>query len=252
MRVNRIIKADATDLKNIFPDNIVSLIITSPPYNVNKPYGEYDDKREMEEYLAFLNKVWKECYRVLRVGGRIVINVGNVNRKPYYPLTVYITNQMLSLGYLMRGDIIWDKGAAVASGKTSWGSYRRPSNPVIRDQHEYILVFSKKSYSLKRKVTGYSDISDTDFSVNTRSVWYMQPESDTWHPAPFPLELPMRAIKLYTDPGDLVFDPFSGSGTTCLAAKILNRKWIGTDIDENYVQKANDRIKNFHEMESLV
>ena len=136
------------------PDNSIHLMITSPPYNVAK---EYDKDLSLEEYLQFLNRVWRETYRVLVPGGRVCINVANLGRKPYIPLHSYIIQGMLDIGYLMRGEIIWNK-ASSASPSTAWGSWLSASNPVLRDIHEYILIFCKETFSRKKeKKEGYED-----------------------------------------------------------------------------------------------
>ncbi len=124
------------------PDGSVHLMVTSPPYNAQK---EYDEDLNPEEYLGLLRRVWAETYRVLAPGGRACINVANLGRKPYIPLHIYIIDQMLELGYLMRGEVIWNK-AASSSPSTAWGSWQSASNPVLRDVHEYILIFSKGSF----------------------------------------------------------------------------------------------------------
>jgi len=137
-KLDTIIKASSEKMKEL-PDNSVHLMVTSPPYNVGK---DYDEDLTLKEYLAFLKRVWKETYRVLVPGGRACINVANLGRKPYIPLNGLIAKDMIDLGFLMRGEIIWNK-AASASRSTAWGSWRSASNPILRDVHEYILVFWK-------------------------------------------------------------------------------------------------------------
>ncbi len=223
------------------PDNSVHLMVTSPPYNASK---EYDEDLSLDEYLALLSRVWQETFRVLAPGGRACINIANLGRKPYIPLHGYIIEQMAAIGFLMRGEIIWNK-AASASPSTAWGSWRSAANPVLRDVHEYILVFSKDSFS--RKVKGKeSTISRDDFLEWTKSVWTFPAVSarKVGHPAPFPEELPHRLIQLYTCTGEVVLDPFAGSGTTCLAAKRDRRRYIGYEINESYIQLANERLNS--------
>jgi len=127
------------------PDDSVQLIVTSPPYNVDKEYTHYNDQRPLEEYLDFLDQVWRECYRVLCSGGRLAINVANTDRQPYRSLVSMIDERLRNMAgchWLHRGHIIWDKGAS-AGVSTAWGSFGRASNPVLRDTHEYITVWSK-------------------------------------------------------------------------------------------------------------
>jgi len=224
------------------PDNSIHLMVTSPPYNVGK---EYDENLTLNEYREFLRKVWSEVKRVLVPGGRACINIANLGRKPYIPLHVFIVEDMLDLGFLMRGEIIWNKGAS-GSPSTAWGSWLSAKNPVLRDVHEYILVFSKGMFSrgnLRRKST----ISKEEFLEFTKSVWTLpaEPATKIGHPAPFPVELPYRLIQLYTFEGEIVLDPFMGSGQTAIAAVKTRRHYVGYDINEEYTKLAERRIKEF-------
>jgi len=225
------------------PDNSVHLMITSPPYNVGK---EYDKDFTLKEYLSFLKRVWKEVYRVLVPGGRVCINIANLGRKPYIPLHAYIARDMFELGFLMRGEIIWNK-ASSASPSTAWGSWCSPANPTLRDVHEYILIFSKGMFSRKNPNKRKSTISKDEFLEFTKSIWTFPTVSakEVGHPAPFPVELPYRLIQLYTYEGEVVLDPFTGSGQTAIAAIKTGRHYIGYDIEEEYVKLAERRIKEF-------
>lgn len=226
------------------PDNSVHLMITSPPYNVTK---EYDDDLSLEEYRELLRRVWSETYRVLVNGGRACINVANLGRKPYIPLHSYIIEDMHDIGFFMRGEIIWNKGSS-ASPSTAWGTWLSAKNPVLRDVHEYILVFCKGNYS-RPKTDKESDISRDEFLSYTKSVWDFSAVSARaiGHPAPFPVELPLRLIKLYSFVGDVVLDPFLGSGTTSLAAVKANRHYVGYDLNQSYIDLATNRVKNVQE-----
>jgi site-specific DNA-methyltransferase (adenine-specific) len=221
------------------PDNCVHLMVTSPPYNVLK---EYDDNLNLDEYLKLLMRVWIETYRVLVPGGRACINVANLGRKPYIPLHSYIIDQMLEIGYLMRGEIIWNK-ASSASPSTAWGSWQSAANPVLRDVHEYILVFSKGSFGRKAKGKENTILRE-QFLEWTKSIWTFpaMPARRVGHPAPFPEELPHRLIQLFTYQNDVVLDPFMGSGTTCLAAAADGRRYVGYDLNEEYVELARKRL----------
>ncbi|MDI6897072.1 DNA-methyltransferase [Methanocella conradii] len=223
------------------PDNSIHLMVTSPPYNVGK---EYDDDLTLKEYLDFLSNVWREVYRVLVPGGRVCLNIANLGRKPYIPLHSFIIKDMLDIGYLMRGEIIWNK-ASSASPSTAWGSWQSATNPTLRDVHEYILVFSKTSFTRKNDLEKKSTITRDEFLEFTKSVWTFGAESakKIGHPAPFPVELPLRCIKLYTFENDVVLDPFIGSGTTAIAALQTNRHFVGYDIDQEYIDIANKRIQ---------
>lgn len=225
------------------PDHSVHLMVTSPPYNAQK---DYDQDLSLHDYLDLLMQVWKETYRVLVPGGRVCINVANLGRKPYLPLHSYIIGQMQQAGFLMRGEIIWNKGAS-SSPSTAWGSWRSAANPVLRDTHEYILVFCKQTF--RRKAPGReSTILREEFLDWTKSVWSFAAVTarKIGHPAPFPEELPHRLIQLYTYKGEVVLDPFAGSGTTCLAAARDGRHYIGYDTNENYIQLAEKRLADLH------
>ena len=245
-------KIDEQDLNKIYckssekmnevPDNSVHLMITSPPYNVGK---EYDDDLTLDEYLELLTAVFGESYKKLVTGGRACINIANIGRKPYIPLHAMIIEIMLDLGFLMRGEIIWDKSAS-AGGSCAWGSWMSASNPVLRDYHEYILIFSKESYSKNKAQEKKDTIEHDDFIQWTKSIWTFPAVNakKIGHPAPFPIELPHRLINLYSYEGDVVLDPFIGSGTTAIAAIKNNRYYIGYDIKKEYIDLAESRLSN--------
>jgi DNA modification methylase len=239
---NRIICGSSENMKEL-PSNSVHLMVTSPPYNVTK---EYDADLSLDEYLQLLGKVFAETYRVLVDGGRACVNVANVGRKPYIPLSDYISRLMIEIGFQMRGEIIWHKRAG-AGVSMAWGSWQSASNPVLRDVHEYILVFSKGTFNRPKTDQQVDTITKEQFIKWTKSVWTMNPESakKVGHPAPFPVELPFRLIQLYTFRGDIVLDPFMGSGTTAIAALKAKRKYIGYEINPDYVRLAERRIALF-------
>lgn len=223
------------------PDNSVHLMLTSPPYNVSK---EYDKNLSLDKYLELLKNVFAETHRVLVYGGRACINIANIGRKPYIPLTMYVNQIMLELGFFMRGEIIWDKSAS-SGVSLAWGSFKSASNPVLRDTHEYILVFSKGDF--KREKKGKQDsISKENFMEWSKSIWRFPTVSakKVGHPAPFPIELPKRLIEFYSFESDIILDPFMGSGTSALAALELNRYFVGYEIQKEYVELANKRIKS--------
>ncbi len=237
--LDQILTASSEEMGRI-PDSSIHLMVTSPPYNVRK---EYDEDLTLEEYLRLLESVFRETYRVLVPGGRACINVANLGRKPYIPLNAFISLMMVEIGFLMRGEIIWDKGSSVGSS-TAWGSWLSASNPTLRDVHEYVLVFSKGQF--KRQKNGrVSTIERDDFLALTKSVWQFPTESASrvGHPAPFPVELPRRLIELYTFEGDVILDPFMGSGTTAIAALEAGRHFVGYELDQGYTDIAMQRIQ---------
>jgi DNA modification methylase len=224
---------------SVIPDGTVALAFTSPPYNVGK---DYDDDMSMQEYLGLIRRVAIEVYRVLRPGGRYVVNIANLGRKPYIPLHAYFYDVHIDVGFKPMGEIIWQK-ARGASGSCAWGSWRSAKAPRIRDVHEYLLVFAKPPYS--RPDTGVSDISSDEFTESTLSIWEIAPESAkrVGHPAPFPIELAERVIRLYSYVSDVVLDPFVGSGSTCIAALATRRHYVGFDISPDYCRAASAVIE---------
>jgi len=219
-------------------DNCVSLTVTSPPYNVGKLS---DNNLSDEDYWKLMRQCFKEVYRVTESGGRLVLNVANLGRKPYIPFSNMFTDLMLDLGFLMRGEIIWQKSKG-ANANFAWGSWLSASNPVIRDIHEYCLVFSKEGMSKGSK--GKSTIEKDEFMESTLSIWNINPAraKKIGHPAPFPVELAERFINLYSYEKDLILDPFIGSGTTALAASKLKRNYIGYEVNAEYCKLAEKRL----------
>lgn len=232
------------------PDNSVHLMVTSPPYNVKK---EYDEDLTLREYMDLLRNVFQETYNKLVTGGRVCINIANVGRKPYVPLHAHIIDIMLNIGFIMRGEIIWDKSASAGSS-CAWGSWKSASNPVLRDVHEYILVFSKDSFSRKKDKSNINTIERDEFLEWTKSIWSFPTVSakKIGHPAPFPVELPYRLIQLYTFKDNVILDPFCGSGSSCIAAIKSNRHYIGYDIKEEYVKLSKDRISSYKDQSKLI
>jgi len=236
--LNSVILSSCETMREL-PDNCLHLMITSPPYNVSK---EYDQDLSLQEYLQLLTNVFTETYRVLVNGGRACVNIANLGRKPYIPLSHHVSHLMAKIGFNMRGEIIWNK-ASSASPSTAWGSWQSASNPTLRDVHEYILIFSKGDYK-RNKGEKLNTINKEQFMEWTKSIWTMHSESAKriGHPAPFPEESPNRLIQLYSFTDDIVLDPFMGSGTTAVAALKAQRHFVGYEISEDYVKLANQRI----------
>ena len=228
------------------PDESIHLVVTSPPYNVGK---EYEDDMSLDEWREFLKRVWRESYRVLKVGGRICVNVANINRKPYVPNAALLMVDLMEIGFVPMGEVIWWKGVA-GKGLTSWGSWMSPSLPYLRDDHEYILVLGKPNEDgeivpLPKEPGCEPTISRDEFMEFTRSMWKMPAAKKTkiGHPAPFPVELPYRCIQLYTYSNNIVLDPFMGSGTTAIAAIKTGRRWVGYEKEKKYIDLAMRRIR---------
>lgn len=237
---NKIICGDALEIMKEMPDKSVDLIITSPPYPGNdKMWGDMFKSDNYKEAHQFLNVVWFQCERVLKNGCKLIINIANTKRRPYIPNVFYIYSFILMIPMEPLGEIIWYKGYPQIG--TAWGSYCNPSDPALADQHEYILVFRK--FGEREKKSGYY-LSPRNFKSWRNSVWKIAPEKATkiQHVAPFPITIPFRLIQLYSYEGELVVDPFIGSGTTACAAKDLKRNYIGIEINEKYCEIARDRL----------
>jgi len=237
-------------------DGTVALVVTSPPYFAGKQYEQELERDGVPssyfEYLELLHDVFAECVRVLEPGGRLAVNVANLGRKPYRSLSADVIHILQDrLGLLLRGEIVWQKGAG-ASGSCTWGSFRNASNPVLRDVTERVIVASKGRFERavpvkqrrERGLPHESTIGSEDFMALTLDVWQTPSESArrVGHPAPFPVELPEKLIALYTFADDLVLDPFMGSGSTLVAASRLGRRYAGYDLDQGYVELAMSRV----------
>ncbi len=254
---------DSREIAEVFPADSVALVVTSPPYFVGKEYelavtGDPDTRGSVPsvptsylDYLEMLHDVFAACVDVLEPGGRIAVNVANLGRKPYRSLSADVISILQDdLGLLLRGEIIWQK-AEGATGSVAWGSYRKATNPVLRDLTERVIVASKGRFDRalpkgreERGLPYSSSLSADDFMEATLDVWKISPESArrVQHPAPFPVELPRRLIDLYTYEGDVVLDPFLGSGSTLVAAERTGRRGFGFDFDPEYCEIAQARL----------
>ena len=237
-------------------DRSVALLVTSPPYFTGKEY-ETDMAAghvpsSYVEYLEMLHDVLVVCLAKLEPGGRMAVNVANLGRKPYRSLSADVISILQDdLGMLLRGEVIWQK-ARGAGGSCAWGSFRSPQNPVLRDVTERVVIASKGRFdrAIKRPIRERSGlpheatIETEDFLEATIDIWEMPTASATrvGHPAPFPVDLPRRLIELYTYKGDLVLDPFIGSGTTAVAALEAGRHYVGFDTEQTYIELAKQRV----------
>ena len=249
MEYNKIYCGDSLDILKKIDSDSIHLIITSPPYNLNKEYKEWEDNLKENEYLEWMCQNWKECKRVLVKGGRLCINIGENKRTSIKnPTFSAFIQQCVELGLNYRGSIIWNKNSA--ANHCAWGSWKSPSNPHLVPRHEYIIVFSKGNDRLignKSKIT----ITNDEFMEYTRTIWNFGTASKKKinHPAPFPLELPRRLIKFYTYEENIVMDIFSGSGTVGVVCNQLNRKYILIDNCKEYCEIAEKRISNERKLE---
>lgn len=238
-------------------DGSAALVVTSPPYFAGKQYEQELEREGVPssylEYLDLLTDVFAECLKKLEPGGRMAVNVANLGRKPYRSLSADVIGILQDdLGLLLRGELIWQKGEG-ANGSCAWGSFRSAANPVLRDITERVIIASKGRFDRartrkQRAAEGLpfrNTVATDDFMASTLDVWPIPPESArrVGHPAPFPVELPEQLIRLYSYEGDLVLDPFMGSGSTLLAAALLGRRYAGYDIDAGYVEAARHRVE---------
>lgn len=253
--VDRIYVGDARDMHQV-ADASVALVVTSPPYFAGKEYeavlGAGHVPANYVEYLTMLRDVFAECRRVLQPGGRMAVNVANLGRRPYRSLAADVIGILQDdLRLLLRGEVVWVKQRG-AAGNCAWGSFQRPANPVLRDLSERVILASKDRFDravdvrerTRSGLPSVSTMSRDEFMEVTLDVWEIPPESASrvQHPAPFPVALPERIIHMNTYQGELVLDPFMGSGTTAVAARRTGRHFIGYDTERRYVRDATARV----------
>lgn len=238
---------DCIELIKTIEDSTVDAVITSPPYNFGLEYGEYSDEKEWGRYFDWLDTLWKECFRVLKCGGRLIINV-QPNWKEYTPTHHILSTRILNLGFKWKSEILWEKNN-YNCGYCTWGSWASPASPYMKYTWEFIEVFVKedyKHYGSKEDI----DISGDEFKDWVTAKWSIAPEirmKEFEHPAMFPEELPRRLMKLFTYKNDTILDPFMGCGTTGAVCVKNNRNFIGFELDEKHFAKAKSRID--HELE---
>jgi site-specific DNA-methyltransferase (adenine-specific) len=230
-------------------DNLINLVVTSPPYNLGDvsvhnhiEYNTYKDNKEFSEYLDWLTDIFHITKSKLTDDGRVCINIGD-QKNGAIPTHGYIMDFMFGLGYGHFTTIIWNKSQTAR--RTAWGSFMSPSCPSFPTPFEYILVFYNESRKLTHK--GETDLEKQEFIDWSLALWNITGETRMkkfGHPAMFPEEIPKRLIKMFSYPGDVVLDPFSGLGTTCKVAKDLKRCYIGFETDEKYYEKSLERLKN--------
>jgi len=230
---------------NILP----SLILTSPPYNAGHDYGnDYNDKKPIGEYIEFLRKFIEKADKLLIPGGRLVINIRDVSidKGSRLPIIVPLYSKAcLELNYKYRGLHIWYKGREESS--TAWGSWLKSTNPSIIDLFEYVFVFQKPGEHDKKE----DNITKEEFIESVLGVWKIRPvkkifakrKNNLLHPCPFPIELAMRVIKLYSFIDDWIIDPFGGIGSSSIAAMLAGRNSVSIDLNIKYCQKAYERLK---------
>ncbi len=229
---------------NSIPNNSVDLIVTSPPYNVDIHYNSHADNLSYEDYLEFTQKWMKKCFELTKSEGRFLLNIPlDKNKGGQKSVGADFTRIAKDIGWKYHSTIIWNEGNI--SRRTAWGSFMSASAPYVIAPVELILVLYKDSWK-KTGGTRKNDITKKEFMDWTNGVWTFNGQSKKGaggHPAPFPIELPRRCIKLFSFVGDTVLDPFLGSGSTLIASYLHGRKGIGVDIDEKYCNIAIDRLQ---------
>jgi DNA modification methylase len=271
--LDRITCGDCRQILSRMPAESVHLAITSPPYNVGLDYDGHNDRMPYERYLEWLLPVWKGLHRVLVPGGRFALNVAPTSIKDFRPIHYDMAAQLRGLGFIMRTEILWYK--QTMRRRTAWGSWKSPRNPHIVPSWEYVLVFSKGSWTLDGHKQD-ADISGDEFIRFSDGFWEITPETrgrqpflkslypskqkksgvrsqktdssaealakSERHPAPFPEELIYRLIKFYSYKGNVVLDPFGGTGTVAVVAKKTGRHFIHIDVSRKYCQIAAQRL----------
>lgn len=267
---DRIICGNCLEVMQSMPDGCVHLAITSPPYNVGLEYDGHHDAMPYEDYLAWLLPIWKELQRVLVHGGRFALNIAPTSIKDFKPIHYDMAAQLRGLGLIMRTEILWYK--QTIRRRTAWGSFKSPSNPHIVPSWEYVLVFSKGSWALEGDKAD-ADISGEEFIKFSDGFWQIPPETagrqpflkslyaprrgggyrkdvkerqleqkKEGHPAPFPEELIYRLVKFYSYKGNVVLDPFGGTGTVAKVAAETGRHFAHIDLSRKYCEVARDRV----------
>jgi site-specific DNA-methyltransferase (adenine-specific) len=238
-----LIQGDVLD-ENAFDQELFDLIITSPPYNVDIKYNSHKDDLSYEEYLIFSEKWMRNCFRWTKNQGRFCLNIPlDKNKGGQKSVGADLTTLAQKIGWKYHSTIIWNEGNI--SRRTAWGSWLSAAAPYVIAPVELIVVLYKGEWK-KNSGSKLSDITKDEFMEWTNGLWTFNGESKKriGHPAPFPIELPYRCIKLFSFVDDLVFDPFAGSGTTLIAANNTNRYSVGLEIDIKYCELAKQRIIN--------
>ena len=239
---NKIICADSLELLRKLPDNCVDIIFTSPPYNFGLAYDSHNDTASWNQYYEMLFDIFKECIRVLKYGGRFVVNVQPLY-SDYIPAHHIISNFFIEQKMIWKGEIIWEKNNYNCK-MCSYGSWKSPASPYLKYTWEFVEVYCKGDLKKAGK-SDNADISAEEFKSWVVAKWSIAPErhmKEFGHPAMFPENLVERVLKLFSFKNDIVLDPFNGAGTTTVVAKKTGRRYLGIDISEEYCVTARKRI----------
>ena len=264
--INTVINGDCIEVMKEMPEGVVDLIVTSPPYGVNIAYDVHDDDMEISEYLEFTRKWMTEAYKVLKDDGRIALNIPyEINRQAkggriFFVSEVY--QVMKEIGFKFFGVVDLEEDSPHRSKTTAWGSWMSPSSPYIYNPKECMVLAYKKHHIKKVKgepqwkgeptVTEegktkivYQEQDKKDFMELVFGQWKYLNDSRPMTKATFSMDIPTKAIKILSYKNDIILDPFNGSGTSCVAAEILDRRWIGIELSENYANISKERIQGF-------
>ena len=266
--LNQVIVGDCVEVMSKLPENSIDLIVTSPPYSVGINYDSYNDNTTIDQYLDFSEQWLKASYRIMKDDGRICVNVPyEINLKERGGrifIVSEIWNVMKKIGFNWFGIIDLEEDSPHRSKTTAWGSWMSPSSPYIYNPKECIILAYKKHHI--KKVKGvpqwkgeptiteegktkmvYQDEDKKDFMELVFGQWKYLNDSRPMTKATFSMDIPTKAIKILSYKNDIVLDPFNGSGTSCVAAEVLDRRWIGIELSENYTKIARERIQSFVE-----
>jgi DNA modification methylase len=239
---DQIICGDSQEILSKLPDNCIDVVVTSPPYNFGLEYASTADDHHWETYFEKLFGIFSECIRVLKYGGRAIINVQPLF-SDYIPTHHIISNFFMNKKMIWKGEILWEKNNYNCK-YTAWGSWKSPSNPYLKYTWEFLEIFCKGDLK-KVGISENADICADDFKKWTVGKWSIAPERNMKefdHPAMFPEELVQRALQMFSFEKDIILDPFNGAGTTTSVAKKLNRRYLGIDISDKYCKTAQKRI----------
>ena len=268
--INKVINGDCIEVMKEMPESFVDLIVTSPPYGVNINYDVHDDDMEINQYLEFTRNWMTEAYKVLKDDGRIALNIPyEINRQEKGGrifLVSEVYQLMKEIGFKFYGIVDLEEDSPHRSKTTAWGSWMSPSSPYIYNPKECVILAYKKHHikkvkgepqwkgvptqieqedgTFKNKIV-YQDEDKKEFMELVFGQWKYLNDSRPMTKATFSMDIPTKAIKILTYKNDVVMDPFNGSGTSCVAAEILDRRWIGIELSTNYTEIARERIQAF-------
>jgi site-specific DNA-methyltransferase (adenine-specific) len=270
LETNKIINGDCVKVMASLPESCVDLIVTSPPYNVGIDYDTHDDRQSMEDYWQFTKDWLSESYRILKDDGRIAVNIPyEVNVQDRGGRILFMSEFyqiMKNLGFKFFGLVDLNEQSPHRSKTTAWGSWMSPSAPYIYNPKECVILGYKKNHikkvkgepqwkgelvdleqedgTIKQKMM-YQEEDKKEFMSLVYGQWEYFADTKQQTKATFSMDIPMKAIKILTYRNDLVLDPFTGSGTSLVAAEVSGRRWLGIELSESYTKVAKDRVQHF-------